>query len=251
MTRTAIVCIMIYISSLILGGCSRQSVTDFTPYPSQQIAVSLGLHAIPAGFSGPDGVIVSFDRLVFGVAAAGVSDPAATGRAALQGHSHETDGREQSEPAGVSDDPNVAVADDRPLTETTFPVGRSVDLLQDQTLGVLSIRSGAETGWDVFLAPVSSDAEASSVFLTGTARHGNASSSLRVRITDPFRLSFPLRGSASEIELQLAPETWFDGIPLAQLAGSGPIEIGEDTPEWHERFIQNVVESASARDTEN
>lgn len=243
-------------SLLTLGGCSRQSVADFTPYPAEQGVIRFSLHPLPASFTTPDGWSVSLDRVEAAVAAIGPTDATVGAAAALRAHTdeHDTGGQAADGAESVGgNDPNVAAGDSRPLVPLALPVGRFIDLLTENEFGGLSVRGGASTTWTVSCAPASHAAGLVSLVIRGHIASGAASSPVWVTIADPFALSVPMdraavAGSVQTLTFTLHPVHWFEGLPIAAALGSGPIVIDAANAAWRVRFLQNFKASVGHPD---
>jgi hypothetical protein len=254
-------CVLLLAVVLLLPGCSRQSVTDFTPYPANQGTVILALHEISPQFITASGVEILLNSVTLGVGQ--VTPTVATigqKSAALRAEEHDHDHDHAHEDAAATSTAtaaatggsgeNQAGADNRPLVPVVLAVNRPVNLLEETILGSLSLRSGAETGWKLALTPMWLGDATGSLRVTGTVKKGTLESSLTILVPEALTLEFTAHsavpsGSAQERALKLDANVWFRDLPLDVLVGSGPILIDHDHHEVLHPFVQNVSGSVA------
>lgn len=240
-----------------LSGCSRQSVTDFTPYPAMQTPVQLVLALGPASFT-IDGQPVQVDRVKVFVKAARLAVPGgmarASGRAALvahateEGHDHHTHGtgEESAETAAFPEDPNRLPTDDRPLVPEVVAVEKACDLATPTIVAEMAVRAGVAPIWELHLSPGDLQAaEPLSLLAEGTIGSGAMVVPWRLELDDEQRLNFPAgpalaAGAGPRHRLRLLPARWFEGIGLWQMAQAGPVTIDHRQSAVQARCAANV-----------
>lgn len=261
--RFSCVCLFLMalvIGSLMLNGCSRQSATDFTPYPSAQGVVQLGLSPAEQVLTLESGVQVNLTRVEIGWGSIAPTESSGGAVSAAiiphtEEHAHTEEG---SETAGTSavDDPNVEAGDARPLVPLSVPVNAPVNLLEECVFGLLNLRSGVETGWKVTCIPQLTDLGTVSILVTGTASLNGQQSNLRVLVEDPFEVVFATRaavvaGVTEHVGLHFHVGEWFENLGLENLVGQGDILIDEDHADLHEKLLTNVKSSAAYEGVEH
>ncbi len=245
------------IACVSLNGCSRQSVTDFTPYPAMQVPVQLVLALGPASFT-VDGQPVKVSRVRVFVDAASLAVAGGTARAAARaslvahstgdGHDHHDHdmGSTANDGAGGPDDPNRLPPDDRPLVPETIAVQKAYDLTTPVVVAEMSVRAGVTPSWEVRLSPgdVQAD-EPLSLLAEGTIGSGDAVVPWRLELDQAQHLIFPAgsalsAGQGPRHRLRLLPAHWFDGVGLWQLARTGPVVIDHRKSDAQARCGANV-----------
>ena len=259
-SRACLFLMALLVVSLMLKGCSRQSTTDFTPFPSSQSVVQLGLAPAEQVLTLESGVQVNLSRVEIGWGSiAPIESSGGAVSAALAAHTEEDSHTEESgETAGTSavDDPNVEAGDSRPLVPLSVPVNTAVNLLEECIFGVLNLRSGVETGWKVTCIPQLTDLGTVSILVTGTANRNGQQSNLRVLVEDPFEVVFATRaavaaGVTEHVGLHFHVGEWFENLGLENLVGQGDILIDEGHADLHERLLANVKSSAAYEGVEH
>lgn len=228
-------------------GCSRQSVTDFTPYPASQGVVRLGSHAIPASFTLSDGVVVNLERLEIGMTSIGpVDETVGQKSASVLAHTHEeeTTSTTDSTSGTATGDSNRESGDSRVLVPLGIPVGGFVNLLEERGYGDLALRADTTTAWKMRCEAYAHTLGTASLILTGTIASGGLISSLTAVIADPFEVTFDSGQKVPAVavlnqEFGFHAATWFDGLGLSAAIGSGPILIDEEHAALHEGFLNN------------
>ncbi|RCK79066.1 MAG: hypothetical protein OZSIB_0408 [Candidatus Ozemobacter sibiricus] len=240
-----------------LSGCSRQSVTDFTPYPAMQAPVQLVLALGPASFT-VDGQPVQVDRVKVYVKAVRLAVTGGTARtsrrAALvahateDGHDHHGHGTgdESAETAAFPDDPNRLPADDRPLVPEVVAVEKVCDLATPTIVAEMAVRAGVAPIWELHLSPGDLQAlEPLSLLAEGTIGSGAQVVPWRLELDHEQHLTFPTgsalpAGAGPRHRLRLLPAHWFEGIGLWQMAQSGPVTIDHRQSAVQARCAANV-----------
>ncbi len=238
--------------SLFLSGCSRQSTTDFTPYPSNQAAVRLALAPAEKEVILSTGVELSLNEVQIGFQTITPTDDfAGAVSPSVRTHTHEEE-ESTEETTQPIHDPNVEPGDARSLVPILFTINTAVSLLDTQTFGTAALRAGAAVGWKVNCVPVAIGDNQLSVYVRATAKHNGKERSIRVLITDPFEVVFPSRsvpaaGMTDVVGLHFHVGEWFENLGLENLvaAGGGEILIEEQNEALHEQLLSNLKKSTA------
>lgn len=238
--------------SCILSGCSRQSTTDFTPYPSNQAVVRLALAPAEKEITLSSKVELKLDEVRIGMQTITPIEPSAGAVSPnVRAHTNAEESATQETPPSI-DDPNVESGDNRPLVPISLAVNAAVSLLEPRTFGSASLRAGAATGWKLACVPVSMQEGELSVYVQGTAKLNGNECPIRVMIVDPFEVTFatrsgPSAGMTDNVGLHFHVGEWFENLGLETLIGPGSTEIliDEDNQALHEKLLENLKQSTT------
>lgn len=229
-----------------LAGCSRQSTTDFTPYPGDAGTVRLTLAATPLTFTTADGITVTITAVQAHVAAVAAATADSATRAALRAHTHEGEEGASAGSGGTArDDPNREPADALPLVPATLALGRTLDLTGESEMGALVLRAGNPGGWNLTLE-AGSDAGVAvpPLELRGRVASTGFDVPLHLALDETATLAVTgvpdvVAGGLATARLTLDLAQLLAGLDLAGLAASGEVAIDAD----HHDALHQVEEN--------
>ncbi len=229
----------------MLHGCSRQSATDFTPYPAQRGTALLQVLLDPSDFTLSDGTGIRILEAKAAINAAALTNPEILLKASIAAHEGEEEGEVETGTPAVPDS-NREGGDSRLLVTGGLDVNRTIDLLQPSNLGSLEIREGTNSGWMLSCATGTGDPTATfSLLIRGVVTSGTVTASLSVLIDEPFGLALgsgdPIYAGQTFVPPRLDPRNWFEGFNLGGLIASGPIVIDEDHHELVHEFLERLT----------
>lgn len=256
-------CLGLVISVLV--GCSRQSVADFTPYPSLQSNLKVIFDFdTPYTFKNIDNSLVEISNIKMFVNKVKVSSSVTKKnkvmiRSLIRTHenhnaSHEQEENEHHRHYDDSDqsshslpvDQNILQPDSRQFLPLEFVVHKLFSGGKTDITGIAAT-VGSTLLLNVNLIP-SYDNKNLTVFVAGTVKFPGkvASSTFSIKINHEieFNIPYSIEKQIHDVEISFKPEKWFENIYLSQLFGSeNSFTIDEGNELLVHKFIENFVNS--------